>query len=84
MQSLVHYIDGAPAQYKKRLQSLFKALVLGDTFKNFFASTGNVVNYQKAVALVNDSKIPERAELIGHFSFPSMDRAVHQAQRLGV
>ena len=78
MQSLMHYIDGAPAQYKKRLQSLFKALVLGDTFKNFFASTGNVVNYQKAVALVNDSKIPERAELIGHFSFPSMDRAVHR------
>ena len=66
MQSLVHYIDGAPAPYKTRLQSLLKTLILGDTFKDFFASTGNVINYQKAVEIVNNASIPKRSELVGH------------------
>ncbi len=78
MRSLVYYIDGAQPEDKKRLTALLKALVSKDDATHFFASTKNVVNYQKALEIIRSTKIVERPELIGHFSFPSMDRVVHR------
>ncbi|MDV5168141.1 polysaccharide lyase 8 family protein [Photobacterium rosenbergii] len=78
MRSILHYIDGATPEDKARLESMLKTLINEDTFQDFFSSTSNVVNYQKSVALVNDDTIPERGELIGHYSYPSMERAIHR------
>ncbi|MGF1702868.1 polysaccharide lyase 8 family protein [Photobacterium makurazakiensis] len=78
MRSILHYIDGATPEDQSRLESMLKTLINGDTFQDFFSSTSNVVNYQKSVVLVNDETIPERGELVGHYSYPTMDRAIHR------
>lgn len=78
MSSILHYIDGAPSQYKSHLRSMVKALILEDNYKDFFASASNIANYQKARALVDDAAVTPRPELIGHFNFPAMDRSVHR------
>lgn len=78
MISILHYIDGAPSQYKSHLRSMVKALILEDNYKDFFASASNIANYQKARALVDDAAVTPRPELIGHFNFPAIDRSVHR------
>ncbi|MCR9514149.1 polysaccharide lyase 8 family protein [Vibrio alginolyticus] len=78
MSSILYYIDGAPVQYKERLQSMIKALIQEDTYKDFFASPSNIANYQKARVIVQSSSVTPRSELIGHYNFPAMDRSVHR------
>ncbi len=59
-----------------RMKSMVKYLALADTFRNFT----NNVPLQLIPAteqLMADAAIPPRGELLGHWSFAGMDRAVH-------
>ncbi|WP_318435072.1 polysaccharide lyase 8 family protein [Photobacterium leiognathi] len=76
--SLLHYIDGAPAQYVTPLKQLIKTQISQDTYIDFFESLNHVGNYQKAQQLVQDETIVAKDNQLGFFAFPAMDRVVYR------
>lgn len=53
--SLIHYLDGASAQYLYPLQQLIKTQISQDTYLDFFDSINHIGNYQKSAAVTPKS-----------------------------
>lgn len=76
--SLIFYIDYAPSQYLYPLKQLIKTQISQDTYLDFFDSTNQIDNYQKAQQLMQDSTISIADNQTGFFLFPAMDRVIYR------
>ncbi|AWK84203.1 hyaluronate lyase [Photobacterium damselae subsp. damselae] len=76
--SLIHYLDGASAQYLYPLQQLIKTQISQDTYLDFFDSINHIGNYQKAQQLLQNQQVDVKDNVQGVFTFPAMDRVVYR------
>lgn len=66
---------GTPAD-RARMRSMVKAWAQTDTYRNF-TNNAPLPILTAAIQLMADNGTPARGELIGHWTFAGMDRAVH-------
>jgi len=77
IRTLARLAEGAPAEHSAKIKSMIKEWVQSDTtFSNYFE---NMPIYEMNLikAIVNDSSVTARGELVKHQNFAAMDRVVH-------
>ena len=65
-----------------RMKSMLKEWILSDTARDYVAQS-SLNTLSMARDLVADPGVVRRGELIGHYSFPAMDRVVHLRKGFG-
>jgi hyaluronate lyase len=82
MDSILRLAQFAPPADAARMKGMVKHWAQKDTIRNF-VSGRSLPMLAPARALMADASIIPRGELLGHFSFASMDRVVHLGQGYG-
>ncbi len=82
MDSILEMTQFAPPADAVRMKSMLKEWVLSDTARDFVAQRP-LATLALARELVADPGVVRRGELIGHYSFPAMDRGVHLGKGFG-
>ncbi|MCR8660416.1 polysaccharide lyase family 8 super-sandwich domain-containing protein [Paenibacillus endoradicis] len=81
--NLLQLAEGAPAEQALKMKQMIKEWIISDTtFDNYYvgASMSEMVLIKK---LLNDDSIVPRGELVGHYQYAGMDRAVHLRDEFG-
>ncbi|WP_168119573.1 polysaccharide lyase family 8 super-sandwich domain-containing protein [Paenibacillus sp. HB172176] len=82
MQALIRISQFAPFADKLAIQSMIKAWIADETYSNFYEDASiNMIVLAKAI--MSDSSIVARDELVGNYLFPQMDRAVQLREGFG-
>lgn len=76
MNSILQVAQFAPPAESLRMKRMLKEWAQKNYTRNFVSTLG-LPTLAMAKALMADTSIAPRGELIGHYSFPSMDRVVH-------
>jgi uncharacterized protein YjdB len=77
IRTLARLAEGAPVEQSAKIKSMIKEWVQSDTtFSNYYE---NMPIYEMNLikAIVNDSSVTARGELVKHQNFAAMDRVVH-------
>lgn len=82
MDSILRLAQSAPPADAVRMKSMVKSWAQKDTTRNF-VSGRSLPMLAPARDLMADASIIPRGELLGHFTFSSMDRVVHLGQGYG-
>ncbi|WP_193726646.1 polysaccharide lyase family 8 super-sandwich domain-containing protein [Paenibacillus guangzhouensis] len=78
--AILRLAEGAPPDQAIQLKRMVKEWIASDTsFDNYFVGAG-IFEMILGKKLMNDTAIPRRGELIGHYQFPGMDRIVHSRE----
>lgn len=76
IQSIIRISQFAPPADAARMKSMVKYWIQSGTYSSFYA-IAPIDMIVRAKAIVNDSSVPSRGELVKHHRYPGMDRAVH-------
>ena len=82
MDSILQMSRFAPPADAARMKSMLKEWILSDTARDFVAQRP-LPTVAMAKDLLDDPGVTRRGELIGHYSFPAMDRVVHLGKGYG-
>ena len=82
MDSILEMTQSAPPADAARIKSMLKEWILSDTVRDFVVQRP-LSSLTMARDLVADPGVMRRGELIGHYSFPAMDRVVHLGKGFG-
>ena len=82
MDSILEMTQSAPPADAARMKSMLKEWILSDTVRDFVVQRP-LSSLTMARDLIDDAGVTRRGELIGHYSFPSMDRVVHLGKGFG-
>ncbi|MGL0935637.1 polysaccharide lyase 8 family protein [Vibrio vulnificus] len=77
LNSMLFFIESAPSNVKKQLQSVIKTNIENDTFLDFYANPRFFRNQQLARQLADDTTVNMLTDRRQHKQFPAMDRIVH-------
>lgn len=83
MDSILQIAQFAPADDAARMKSMVKYWAQSDTVRDFVAGRG-LPTLMLAKQLIADTNVTPRGELIGHYTFGSMDRVVHLGRGYGL
>lgn len=78
--SIMWFTKFAPEQYVTKYRSLVKHWIEEDTVRNYIATNNNINMIEMAKAILADPDTKSSGELVGTFSFNSMDRIVHRKE----
>lgn len=82
MDAILQMTQFAPPADAARMKSMLKEWIQSDTVRDFVAQRP-LPTLTLARNLINDPGVTRRGELIGHYSFPGMDRVVHLGKGYG-
>lgn len=82
MNSILLISQFAPPADALRMKRMIKHWAQQDYTRDFVSSRP-LPTLELAKSLMNDSNIPPRGELIGHYTFPEMDRVIHLGPGFG-
>ena len=74
--AVIRVADFAPSNDATAFRGMAKSWLQADTVENFIATT-DLGTVPLAQAILTNSALASRGELIGHYTFGSMDRVVH-------
>ncbi len=74
--AILRLAETAPSSDVAKLKSMVKYWIQSDTAQNFLA-TADLASIPLAKTILTDSNLISRGELLGHYTFGSMDRVVH-------
>ncbi|MEK3884968.1 polysaccharide lyase family 8 super-sandwich domain-containing protein [Paenibacillus sp. PL2-23] len=77
MQGIIRLSQIAPPSDAAAFKSMIKYWIQADTFQNFYSTVSSIHYIVLGKAIVSDSLVVSRGELVKHKQFPNMDRAVH-------
>jgi hyaluronate lyase len=78
IERIIQYMEFAPKNYKSKFESMVKYWISSNDSVNLIERFNRIPVITMANTIMNDSSIQSSGELIGHYNFANMDRAVHR------
>ncbi|MGL6174596.1 MAG: polysaccharide lyase 8 family protein, partial [Cellulosilyticaceae bacterium] len=78
--SIMWFTKFAPTEYANQYKSMIKYWIQEDEVRDYIGMNNNINMIEIAKEILTDESVQSRGELIGNFSYNSMDRMIHRTK----
>lgn len=79
--SIMWFTKFAPKEYADQYKAMIKYWIEEDQIRDYIGMNNNINMIEMAKEILADEQIIPRGELIGNFSYNSMDRVIHRTEK---
>ncbi|MEG0014820.1 MAG: polysaccharide lyase 8 family protein [Cellulosilyticaceae bacterium] len=79
--SIMWFVKAAPSEYAKQYKAMIKYWITEDKIRDYIGMNNNINMIEMAKEILADERVVSRGELLGNFSYNSMDRAIHRTEK---